>query len=203
MNKRNLTTSLIAGSAVFLSGLIYLNSKLGYNAGNLVGTSQDKKNTVRTASRSPQDDSSRGSQPRFVDYASPPPSIAPVIAETTPEPAQAKIVRGDATYTPKFYAGHSERLTVAPKQTVPVQLSWPNDTGHKDVFVQAVHGGSIDGGGNAKRFSLAKSKTISFTFAPAADPGLYEILLRRGTTEESLEFWVPTSNPQYDPPARK
>jgi hypothetical protein len=27
------------------------------------------------------------------------------------------------------------------------------------------------------------------------------IILRRGTTEEVLQFWAPTASPQYDPPA--
>jgi hypothetical protein len=141
--------------------------------------------------------------PLKVKYASPPPKIAPVAADPTPIPVQAVVTRKDKPYTPNFYAGQSERLAVQSNEQVPIELSWPGDTTHSDVFVQAVHGGKIDGTGNSRRFSLAESKTVSFTFTPDAGPGSYELVLRRGTVEEALRFWVSTGNPKADPPTIK
>lgn len=93
-------------------------------------------------------------------------------------------------------------MAVALNETVPIKLSWPSDTTNSGVFVQAVHGGKIDGGGNSKTFTFSGDKTVSFGFTPDAGPGAYEIVLRRGTTEEAISFWVPTGNPT-DPPTRK
>jgi hypothetical protein len=93
-------------------------------------------------------------------------------------------------------------MGVALNQTVPVTLSWPGDNEHSGVFIQAVHGGTIDGNRNSKTVMFGPDKTASFTFTPDAGTGTYEIVLRRGTTEEALSFWVPTGNPT-DPPTIK
>jgi hypothetical protein len=137
--------------------------------------------------------------PLKVEYASPPPKIAPIIPDPTPVPAQAIVRRGDQDYVPQFHAGHSERIAAKLNQAIPIKVSWPGDVTHSDVFVQAVHGGTIDGQQNHKRFPLNDDKTISFTFTPNLGTGSYEVVLRRGTTEEALGFWVSTGNPT-DPP---
>lgn len=163
----------------------------------------ETRSQIESPSPATETEKSGGSEPKLiVQYDSPPPHIAPVIPDPTPVPAQAVVKHGDKPYSPKFYSGHSERLAVALNETVPVEISWPEDKTHQDVFVQAVHGGKIDNGGNAKRFSLASSKTIAFTFTPDLGTGTYEIVLRRGTTEEALSFWVPTGDP-HDVPAVK
>lgn len=138
----------------------------------------------------------------IVEYASPAPSIAPVPATPAPAPVQATVTRDGKAISPKFFAGRSERMAVALNHTVPITLSWPNDTTSGGVFVQAVHGGKIDGHGNSKTFSFSGDKTVSFSFTPDAGTGSYEIVLRRGTTEEALSFWVPTGDPK-DPPTIK
>ena len=135
-----------------------------------------------------------------VQNASGAPHIAPVIAAPTPVPVQATIIRDEQEYSPKFHGGHSERIAVKLGQTIPIRLSWPNDNEHEGVFVQAVHGGKIDGGSNDKSLPFGPDKTVSFTFTPDSGTGSYEIVLRRGTTEEALSFWVPTGNPGSDPP---
>ncbi len=121
----------------------------------------------------------------------------------TPVPGQASVKLGEKSLSPKNNAGHFERIAVKLNQSVPIQLSWPEDNTHEDVFVQAVHGGKIDNSGNSKRFSLTGDKTISFVFTPDSGTGSYEIVLRRGTIEEALQFWVPTGNPKADPPTLK
>jgi hypothetical protein len=93
-------------------------------------------------------------------------------------------------------------MAVALNQTVPITVSWPKDTEHSGVFIQAVHGGKIDGSGNSKTVTFGLAKTASFTFTPDSGPGSYEIVLRRGTAEEALSFWVATGNPT-DPPTAK
>jgi hypothetical protein len=135
------------------------------------------------------------SGPLKVEFESPAPRIAAETPAPATAPVQAIVRRGSKTLTPQFYSGQSERITVALNETIPIRLSWPDDTVHPDVFVQAVHGGTIDSSGNNKRFLLTDSKTIAFTFTPNMGPGIYEIVLRRGTVEEDLRFWVPTGDP--------
>lgn len=130
------------------------------------------------------------------------PYVTQAVPEPTPSRAQAVLRHGTKTYQPRFYSGQSERIAVGLNENLPVQISWPNDTEHRDVFVQAVHGGRIDGASNAKRFPLHDSKTISFTFTPDAGTGSYAVVLRRGKDEEALNFWVPTGAPQDVPAVR-
>ena len=185
--------------AVVLGGLFFFRAE---RSASDTGANSAKTETISNSQAIPATVNAPAASPKLVvQYASPPPHIEPVRIDPTPVPVQAVVTRGDKPYSPKFNAGRSERLAIELNRTVPIQLSWPEDTTHSDVFVQAVHGGRIDGQSNNKRFSLAESKTISFTFTPDSGPGTYEIVLRRGTTEEALSFWVPTGNPT-DPPAR-
>src|SRR5207248_6275541 len=73
------------------------------------------------------------SGPLKVKYASPAPNIAPIQPDPTPVPVEAVVTRGDKTYQPKFYSGHSERLAVALNQAVPIKLSWPGDKDRKST----------------------------------------------------------------------
>lgn len=157
----------------------------------------------RAGPSAPTADEKTGSTPTnlVVHYASPPPQIAPLVPDSTPVPVQAVITRGNKPYSPKISPGGSERIRVALNETVPIHLSWPDDTTHDGVFVQAVHGGKIDGGSNSKSFTFNEAKAIDFTFTPDAGSGTYELVLRRGTAEEALRFWVPTENPKADPPS--
>jgi hypothetical protein len=187
-----LSVAAIITSILFFRGSILRTRRAGLNENLADGKNYQNVGTLNVPSG-----------PLKVQYASPPPKIAPEIPAPTPVPVHAVVRRNDKTYSPKFYAGHSERLAAALNERVPIQLSWPDETTHSDVFVQAVHGGKIDGAGNSKRFSLKETKTVSFTFTPDAGPGSYEIVMRRGTTEEALSFWVSTGNPHADPPAVK
>lgn len=138
--------------------------------------------------------------PGPVQYASAAPRIALPHAEPTPAKGEAYVELNGRSLKPENHAGQFQRVAVRLNQRVPVRLSWPDDTTSPDVFVQAVHGGKIDGAGNNKRFPLGSDKSIAFTFTPDSAEGSYQIVLRRGTTEEALQFWVPTANPKNDPP---
>ena len=101
---------------------------------------------------------------------------------------------GDKTFTPENFSGHFQMVEVGKYQVIPVEVSWPENNRDTDVLVCAVDGGKIDGGDNGKRFSLQNSKTIRFSFDPNGANGRCQVLLRRGTKEEVLQFWVPTGS---------
>lgn len=106
-------------------------------------------------------------------------------------PGRAVLEKDGQRVTPARYDTRFERIVVRPHQELIVTMSWPHDTLSEDVLVHAIHGGRIDGGANAKRFALGSDRTVQFTVELGNAPGLYEVLLRRGTKEEVLEFWVP------------
>jgi hypothetical protein len=83
-----------------------------------------------------------------------------------------------------------------------IRVEFPKDEESRQVLVRAIQGGKINGTDNYAVFDLdGDKKEIAFTFESGRESGLSEIILRRGTTEEVLQFWAPTASPQYDPPA--
>lgn len=113
----------------------------------------------------------------------------------------AKVTLGDRTVAPRNRVAHFERLKVAPEQEIPIEVSWPEDKTSTEVFCQAIAGGTIDRGGNAQRLPITPGQPVKFTFKTGHESGLYEVVLRRGTQEEVLEFWVPSPRPENDPPS--
>jgi hypothetical protein len=177
----------------------WLSPNVGVAKQNILHSTQDTPIPQTPAQANAPDTRAAPTGPLDVEYASPAPQIAPPLPEATAAQVQAVVTRDKKSYSPKFYSGRSERMAVGLNQTVPIQLSWPGDNEHAGVFIQAVHGGKIDGKSNNKTVTFGPDKSASFTFTPDAGEGTYEIVLRRGTTEEALSFWVPTGNPT-DPP---
>ena len=122
-----------------------------------------------------------------------------------PEPAApvgvAKVTLDGREITPPNHVAHFERIKVAPLQDIPIEVAWPADRTSTEVLAHAIQGGTIDRAGNSRRLPLTAGVPVKFTFTAGHEAGLYEILLRRGTQEEVLEFWVPTSHPENDPPS--
>lgn len=126
---------------------------------------------------------------------------SPPPPDPVPPAGVAKVTLGDRTVAPRNRVAHFERLKAAPEQEIPIEVSWPGDKTSTEVFCQAIAGGTIDSGGNAQRLAITPGQPVKFTFKVGHESGLYEIVLRRGTQEEVLEFWVPTSRPEDDPPS--
>ena len=125
----------------------------------------------------------------------------PPLPEPTPPSGVARVTLGDRTVAPRNRVAHFERLKVAPEQEIPIEVSWPEDRTSTEVLCHAIAGGTIDRGGNAQRLPITPGQPVKFTFKTGHESGLYEVVLRRGTQEEVLEFWVPTPHPENDPPS--
>jgi len=113
---------------------------------------------------------------------------------------RAVVTLGAREVEPQRFGTQFEQVGLQPGQEVTVTVSWPADDRSEDVLVHAIDGGRIDGGANAKRFSLLDSKSVGFTYRAGNGPGRYQVLLRRGTTEEALRFWIATPHGRFDPP---
>jgi hypothetical protein len=118
----------------------------------------------------------------------PTPAPAPLILD--PYPGQATVQVASGTSSPTNFAGRFEKIATEPYQTVTVAVTWPQDDPNAGVLVYAIHGGWIDGAGQ-RYFSFETSKTIQFDFKNSGSPGTYQVILRRGTTEEVLQFYIP------------
>lgn len=131
---------------------------------------------------------------------------APIIPGTQSHPSadapqgKASIAIGERKVMPPNYGGHYQRVALAPRQEVSIQLSWPEDKVSEGVFVHAIQGGTIDGE-HGKGFPLDTNRSVRFAFTPTNESGLFQVLVRRGTAEEVLNFWVPSNRPASDPHA--
>lgn len=178
MNRNLITTVAIAAFVSAAVALLLVSRRSSESAGqqgSSVPTSVQAPHTVETPS-----------------------AVDPAPTPSNPYPAKAIAQVGEKKIKPINYSGRFQRIRVQPKQEIPVEVTWPADDPHDRVWVQPVHGGRVDGG-TGKLFSLKESKSIQFVFTTGDSPGLYQVLLRRGSTEEAVDLWVSTSQPQSDP----
>lgn len=120
----------------------------------------------------------------------PNPAPEPNPTQTNPYPGRATIQVDAAAVSPANFSGHFENIAVQSYQSVPVTVTWPAGDPSDGVLVYAIHGGWIDGA-SQRFFPLTNTKTIQFQFKNSGSPGLYQVILRRGTTEETVQFTVP------------
>ncbi len=117
-------------------------------------------------------------------------------------PSRAVMRIGGGEIAPQNFSGHYQRVLLGRRGKAEIRVEFPEDKVSQEVLVRAIHGGKINGGENYAVFDLGQGrKQIAFTFESGEEAGISEIILRRGTTEEVLQFWAPTDKPQYDPPA--
>lgn len=126
---------------------------------------------------------------------------SPPRPEPVPPRGVAKVTLGEREITPVNRVAHFERIKIAPAQAVPIEVAWPEDRTSTEVLAHAIDGGTIDRATNSRLIALTPGEPVRFTFTSGHGAGLYQVLLRRGTQEEVLEFWVPTTHPENDPPA--
>lgn len=123
---------------------------------------------------------------------------------TRAPPSRASIQIDGGEIAPQNFSGHYQRVVLERRGTAEIRVEFPGDEVSQQVLVRAIHGGKINGGENYAVFNLdGERKEIAFTFESGREAGISEIILRRGTTEEVIQFWAPTAQPEYDPPALK
>ena len=117
-------------------------------------------------------------------------------------PTKARVSLGQGSVDPINVGGHYQRLTLPSGAEAKITVEVPANDPSRQLLVRAIQGGTINNADNFAVFDLQSgARDISFTFRGGTDPGLSEIILRRGATEEVLQFWTPTASPQYDPPS--
>jgi len=109
---------------------------------------------------------------------------------------------GDRSIEPLNVGGHYQRLKLPRGTEASITVKVPADDPSPQLLVRAIQGGTINGAENYAVYDLSRGdQEVTFTFRGGTDPGLSEVILRRGSTEEVMQFWTPTADPEYDPPS--
>ena len=107
-------------------------------------------------------------------------------------------VKGSDTTLQPDQNGEFARVLINPRETVAVQVGFPEGLPGQQVTVEVADGGALDGKAPGKVLNLDESKNITFSFRANEDPGLYRVLVSKGGDVRQLNFWVgpelPVSN---------
>ncbi|QMU30143.1 hypothetical protein [Adhaeribacter radiodurans] len=79
---------------------------------------------------------------------------------------------------------------IQPKQKVPVQLNYPAGRVGEKVAIIMLDGGTLDNGKKVKVTQLDTQKKMTFELQVTSDPGLYRVLLKKGSDTKTVQLWV-------------
>lgn len=129
------------------------------------------------------------------------PASAPIVPPgiLLPPPAVSVSVAG-RNLTPAFAMSQSQRMSIQAGESARIAVEWPVEQRAREVFASVIHGGTVNGEISAVLKPGANGK-FNFDFAAGKDQGTYQVLLRAANIEYAINFWVPTGNANFDPPA--
>jgi len=133
---------------------------------------------------------SADSQSRPTDGATEPPTTIPLPSETS-EPLVARIEAGGQTVTriPRE-EGRCDRVWVQPGERVRVAVSYPHARAGEPVAAMLEDGGSFDDGAPTCALTLDARGGAAFGVRMSEERGICRVVLRKGGTENLLDFWV-------------
>jgi hypothetical protein len=96
-----------------------------------------------------------------------------------------------------------ERVALQPQEEISISFTWPSEHKIKQVAVQGVHGGTVNGE-IGQVLSVDPSGVFSFRFKPSRNPGHDEVVMTSGNVSYTIPVWVvgknmgtpPVINPQ-------
>ena len=107
---------------------------------------------------------------------------------------EAEITRksGDIA-TPKNIFGVFERLDVGAAETLGIRVRWPRPIMGGHVAAEVNAAGYLDGRETSRLMKLDANGAIAFEYTASDYPGPCQVVLRAGSDETRLNFWVPPS----------
>jgi len=91
--------------------------------------------------------------------------------------------------------GHFPRVYIQPRQTVPVQVHFPEAEPGEVAVVRVEDGGHLENGVPSRVAKLDTDKNIDFTFQANADLGVYHVIIHKGDEDRVLDFWAGPETP--------
>lgn len=86
--------------------------------------------------------------------------------------------------------GNFPRVLVQPKDTIHVQVAYPQGQPGDAVVVETEDGGNLDGKKMANITALDGQQKVQFNFQTTSQPGIYHVALRNGPDVKVLNFWA-------------
>jgi hypothetical protein len=113
------------------------------------------------------------------------------VAPISPQAPRATVAVGQKTVqlTPN-QVGNFQRTYIQPKETLPVEVVFPQGEPGQTVVLEAKDGGTFDDKKLAQVAKLDAQRRLAFTFHADRQPGIYRVSMRRGSEEKVLNFWV-------------
>lgn len=129
-----------------------------------------------------------------------PSAVAPVPAGAAVTPPEVIATVDGRRQLPKFQGSYSDRMEISPKGNAVFSVSWPPEHKTNEILVSTINDGRVNGEAGAV---LKRGKDGRFRFDYQAGPhsGATQVVLTAATLSYTLNFWVPTGNPNVDPPA--
>ncbi len=87
-------------------------------------------------------------------------------------------------------AGEFPRVQVKPKETIPVRVTFPGGDPGDFVMIEAKDGGHLENRKIVKPTALDAKRGVDFEFTTNQEEGVYRVLVRRGSDQRLLDFWV-------------
>ena len=100
---------------------------------------------------------------------------------------------------PQFHGSHSERMAIASGGTARLAIDWPGEHKTSSILASTANDGTVNGEPGVI-LSRGKNGRFQVTFQAGEHAGATQVILRAANLAYTLNFWVPTGNPNVDPP---
>lgn len=100
---------------------------------------------------------------------------------------------------PQFHTSYSERIGISASGTAKLVMHWPAEHKATEILASTVNDGTVNGE-HGVVLRPDKNGKFDFTFQAGPNSGSGQVILRAANLAYTINFWVPTGNPNVDPP---
>lgn len=133
-------------------------------------------------------------------WSAAPPANAPVIPPgvQVSAPEVTANINGKS-FQPKFHTSFSERMPIEASGKADVTVQWPVEHKATEILATTYNDGTVNGEHGAI-LTPDKNGKLHFTFQAGEHSGPTQVILRAANLAYTVNFVVPTGNPNVDPP---
>jgi hypothetical protein len=128
-----------------------------------------------------------------------PPAVASIPPGVVVTPPEVVVNVDGRRHLPKFQGPFSDRMEISSKGNAAFSVVWPPEHKTDQILVSAINDGEINGEPGAV-VQKGEDGRFRFNFQAGPHSGATQVLLTSATLSYTLNFWVPTGNPNVDPP---
>lgn len=128
-----------------------------------------------------------------------PPTVASIPPGVIVTPPEVVVNVDGRRHLPKFQGPFSDRMEISSKGNAAFSVVWPPEHKTDQILVSAIDDGEVNGEPGAV-IQKGEDGRFRFNFQAGPHSGATQVLLTSATLSYTLNFWVPTGNPNVDPP---